>query len=249
MLARWRRRDRGLAERIDRVTEAPMLVLAILYICAFIVGYLPNVSSSVRDSATFAENLIIAVFAAELVLKVAVAERRLLYLRRHWLDVLIVVLPFLRPLRVLRVLRIVPVLARGAIGVRRIMGPYHGAYVLLIGLGAVIISATLIFVFERGGGGSIRGFDDALWWAATTVTTVGYGDTFPITSEGRAVAVFLMIVGIALFGVLTAATAAYFVEGAGKPNQDTTLNDLMIKLESLEAQFQELRDERKDPAK
>lgn len=239
-------RSKGLAERIDRITEAPMLLLAVLYIPAFIIGYLPNVSPTVRGNAAFAENVIIALFAAELVLKVAVAEKRLAYLRTHWLDVLIVVLPFLRPLRVLRIVLLFPFLARGAVGIRRIMGPYHGAYVLLIGLGAVVISAVLVLVFERSADGSIEDFGDALWWAATTVTTVGYGDTFPVTSEGRAVAVFLMVLGIALFGMLTASIAAYFVEGAGKSEQDVTLQDLMDKLDRLEAQIEELRSERNE---
>lgn len=146
----------------------------------------------------------VALFAAELVIKVAVAERRWAYLRAHWIDVLIVVVPFLRPLRALRVLRLLPFLARGALGLRRVMGPYRGAYVLVIGLGAVLVSAALVAIFEQDADGSIPGFGDALWWAATTVTTVGYGDKFPVTPEGRAVAVFLMIIGIALFGMLTA---------------------------------------------
>ncbi len=93
------RRRPDLAQRINRVTELPMLCLAILYIPVFIVGYLPGVSSTVRSSAALAEYIIVALFAAELVIKVAVAERRWAYLRAHWIDVVIVVVPFLRPLR------------------------------------------------------------------------------------------------------------------------------------------------------
>lgn len=230
-----------MAHRVDRLTEVPMLVLALLYIPAFIVGYLPNVSPSTRASAGFAENVIIALFAAELVVKVAVAERKFAYLRSHWLDILIVLVPFLRALRFLRVLRFLPFLVRGAIGVRRVLGPYHGAYVLTIGLASVLLSAVLMLLVERNAGGSIEDFGDALWWASTTVTTVGYGDTFPVTAEGRAIAVFLMVVGISIFGLLTAAIAAYFVEGASKTDEAVTLADLMAKLESLETAVEELR--------
>ena len=148
---------------------------------------------------------------------------------------LIVVVPFLRPLRALRVLRLLPFLARGAIGLRRVMGPYRGAYVLVIGLGAVLVSAALVAIFEQDADGSIQGFGDALWWAATTVTTVGYGDKFPVTSEGRAVAVFLMIIGIALFGMLTAGIAAYFVES--DTENGVSNRELLMKVESLEAQL------------
>ena len=173
----------NVARRIDRLTEMPMLVLALLYIPAFVIGYLPNASPSTRASAAFAENVIVAIFAAELVVKVAFAEGKLKYLRSHWLDVAIVLVPFLRPLRLFRVLRLLPFLARGGAGMRRVMGPYHGAYALLIGLASVLLSAVLMLVFERGGDGSIKDFGDAIWWASTTVTTVGYGDTFPVTPD------------------------------------------------------------------
>ena len=229
-------RHPNLAQRIDRVTELPMLCLAIQYIPVFIAGYIPKVSPSVRNGATLAEYIIVALFAAELVVKVAVAERRWAYLRAHWLDVVIVVVPFLRPLRVLRVLRVLPFLARGTIGLRRVMGPYRGTYVLVVATSAVLVSTALVAIFERGADGSIHGFGDALWWAATTVTTVGYGDKFPVTPERRAVAVFLMIVGIALFGMLTAEIAAYFVESGTE--SDVTNRDLLVKVGAWESQLE-----------
>ena len=58
---------------------------------------------------------------------------------------------------------------------------------------------------------NIKTFGDGLWWAATTVTTVGYGDRFPTTPLGRLIAVVLMLVGIALLGVITATIATWFV--------------------------------------
>ncbi len=239
-------RGEGLAERVDRLTELPMLLLALSYLPVFIIGYLPQLPASVREAAEFAEYAIIAAFAAELVVKVAVAERKLYYLRTHWLDVVIVLVPFLRPLRFLRVVRILPFLARSAVGLRTIMGPYRGAYVIVVGLLSVLVAAALVTIFERGAGGSIRGFGDALWWAATTITTVGYGDVAPITPEGRAVAVFLMVVGIALFGVLTAGVAAYFVKGSEEPEQGITTADLMAKLEALEVRIEEMSRERRE---
>jgi voltage-gated potassium channel len=61
-------------------------------------------------------------------------------------------------------------------------------------------------------GSNIKNFGDGLWWAMTTVTTVGYGDKFPVTTEGRFLAVALMIMGISLVGVITASVAAWFVK-------------------------------------
>jgi voltage-gated potassium channel len=74
------------------------------------------------------------------------------------------------------------------------------------------IAAVQITISERDVEGSnIKTFDDGLWWAVTTVTTVGYGDRFPTTSEGRILAVMLMLVGISLVGVITASVASWFV--------------------------------------
>ncbi len=90
--------------RVERVTELPMLVLAFAYVPVFVVGYLRDVPDDVSDAARVVSLFIIAAFAIELVVKVAVARGRLAYLRSHWLDVIIVFVPFLRPLRILRVL-------------------------------------------------------------------------------------------------------------------------------------------------
>ena len=76
----------------------------------------------------------------------------------------------------------------------------------------VLGSAAAAYALEDGAGGTIDSLGDALWWAITTVTTVGYGDMFPVTPAGRGIAAFLMLSGIALFGVLTANIAAFFVE-------------------------------------
>ena len=68
-------------------------------------------------------------------------------------------------------------------------------------------------------GANITTYGDALWWAMTTVTTVGYGDHFPVTFEGRLIAAVLMLVGIALVGVVTAALAAWLVESISDDRQ------------------------------
>lgn len=218
-----------------------MLALALGYVIAFIIGNLPGVSSDVRQDASTVQTLIVGAFAAELVVKVAVADSRFEYLRTHWLDVIIVLVPFLRPLRLLVVL---PFLARAMVGLNRVMSSFRGIYVLVVGLLTVFTGAGLVVIFERHADGPIRSFGDALWWAITTITTVGYGDTYPVTSQGQAVAVVIMIVGITLFGLLTAGIAAYFVEDTSseevrKQGDQTEL--ILKKLEILEKAIEELK--------
>jgi voltage-gated potassium channel Kch len=76
-------------------------------------------------------------------------------------------------------------------------------------------------LFEKNAPQSnIHSYHDALWWAVVTVTTVGYGDRFPVSEGGRAVAVVLMLVGIGLIGVLTATVASFFVQEHTDANKD-----------------------------
>jgi voltage-gated potassium channel len=181
------------------------------------------------------------VFAAELAVKVALADRRLEYLRSRWLDVVIVLLPFLRPLRVLFIL---PFLMRAIVGVERILGAYRAAYVLVVGILTVLTGAGLVQLFEDRAGGPIQSFGDALWWAVTTITTVGYGDTYPVTAGGKVVAALVMLIGIALFGLLAAGIAAYFVERAeeeGERKQAEKIDDILKRLDE-----QEVRDKKVD---
>lgn len=142
-------------------------------------------------------------------------------MRREWPDLLIIVLPFLRPLqivrsaralRLLRLGRLVSVLSKAGQQGQRLLVRHKLHYAVLVTMVVVLGAAALILAAEEGGGGSIDSFGDALWWAVTTVTTVGYGDMFPVTPAGRGIAAFLMVAGIALFGVLTANVAAFFVE-------------------------------------
>jgi voltage-gated potassium channel len=87
---------------------------------------------------------------------------------------------------------------------------------------------------ERGGDGSIQTFADALWWAAATITTVGYGDVYPRTAAGRGVAVVLMLIGISLFGLLTARVAAFFVE-TDDTAQNARYDEILRRLDRMEA--------------
>ena len=144
------------------------------------------------------------------------ADQRLEYAARHWYDVVLVVVPMLRPLRLLRLLAFARILGRSA---SRNLAGRITLYVIGSALAAVGLGALAILDAERdAAGATITTFGDALWWAATTVMTVGYGDRYPVTTEGRFVAVTLMVVGIAVVGSVTAAVAAWFI---GQVQRDT----------------------------
>ena len=149
-------------------------------------------------------------FALDLVYGIWTAENKRDYLKRHPLELASVLLPFLRPLRLMRVISF------GGLALQKVAVGRQFAITLKVAISAVFISyvaAIQITISERSVEGSnIKNFGDGIWWAITTVTTVGYGDRFPTTTEGRLLAVMLMIVGISLVGVITASVAAWFVK-------------------------------------
>ena len=150
-----------------------------------------------------------AAFAIDFVVRIVLADDRRRYAVHHWYDVALVALPFLRPLRLLRLLAFARVLNRSATSslVGRVSTYVVGSTVIAAGLGAVAV----LDVEQDAEGANITTLGDALWWSATTVTTVGYGDRFPVTGQGRLIAVTLMVVGIAMVGAVTASVAAWMV--------------------------------------
>lgn len=199
--------------RFERAVEWPMLVLSVIFVVLLFLPDLTNVDAGV---ARFATSLLWALFGAEVVILFWLAPSKRRMFREHWLDVLIVAAPFLRPLRIGRIARLARaggVVARSLQGVTRVAQrkglQTYGAFTVALVAG----SAVLVYALERDAeDSSITSLGDSLWWAVVTVTTVGYGDHAPVTSDGRAVATLLMLVGIGLVGVVTANVAAYFVE-------------------------------------
>ena len=220
--------------RFERSIEWPMLVLSIGFVALLL---LPELLEVDRQAIDLAMGIIWAAFAAEVLVLAVLAPSKRRMLREHWIDVLIVAAPFLRPLRVGRLLQVLR--AGGPIG--RAMQSVHsvierrGLQVYgAITIGLISGSAVLVYGLEKDADGSnITGLADAIWWAMVTTTTVGYGDHFPITPEGQAIAVVLMFVGIGLVGVVTANVAAYFVE----TERASELDELRQQLDRIEARL------------
>ncbi len=183
-------------------------------------------------------------FALDYVVRLALAQRKLRFVRRNVLDLVVVVLPIFRQLRLLRVVTVLTALNRAASGsVRRNVGIYTGGSALLLGYCA----ALAVLETERGvQGASITTFPNALWWTITTMTTVGYGDYAPVTARGKIIAAGLMLGGIALLGVVTASIASWFVEhiqGAEESRKESQLQERAIleELHTVRAELAELR--------
>jgi voltage-gated potassium channel len=149
-------------------------------------------------------------FVVDYVVRLALASERRRFVTHHVFDLAVIALPLLRPLRALRLLAALRILSRST------AGGFRGRVVAYVGGGALLImfvAALAVLDAERDSkGANITDFGSALWWAMTTMTTVGYGDRFPITGEGRLIGGALMLGGIALLGVVTATIASWVIE-------------------------------------
>lgn len=179
------------------------------------------------------------VFAGALLFETIEAPARVAYLRRHPVDVAVVILSFpwlpgvlalSRLVRVARVLRVILVAARAQPALRATLGRRELLYVFAVSLTLVVAAAGALFILEpRTVGGS---FGAALWWSAVTVTTVGYGDITPVTTAGRVAAALVMLAGLGLISTLSASIAAYFVDKGSQP-EIQEINDRLARIEAL----------------
>ncbi len=196
---------------MKKIWNETLTLLALAFLVAFsIPAFLPDISSSTQAQIETIQWVCWFAFALDLVAGLISADNKKQYLYRHPLEIASVFLPFLRPLRLMRVISF------GSLAIQKIAIGRQFAITVKVAITAVFvayISAVQITISERNVDGSnIKNFEDGLWWAVTTVTTVGYGDRFPTTTEGRLLAVLLMLVGISLVGVITASVASWFVK-------------------------------------
>ena len=202
--------DESRVERWERSAQVPLMAVSLLFVAAYAWPILdPALDPSLVGLCALVVWLTWAVLVVELGVRFATAESKWAFVRRHPLDIAAVVLPVLRPLRLLRLLTLLNFLNRYAgSSFRGRVGIYLGASVALI----VFMGSLAILDAERGGRGPIQTFGDALWWALATITTVGYGDMYPVSTEGRFVAAGLMFCGIGVLGVVTATFASWLVQ-------------------------------------
>jgi voltage-gated potassium channel len=194
----------------ERRSEVPLILLALAFLVAYAWPVLdPRLDPSTRNVLDALSWTVWGAFAVDLAVRLALSDNRRDYALKHWYDVALVALPLLRPLRLLRLLALVRILDRSAANnlAGRVLVYVAGAASVAVGLGALAVLDA-----ERSTpGANITTIGDALWWASATVTTVGYGDRFPVTGEGRVVGVVLMVVGIGVVGSVIASVTSWIL--------------------------------------
>jgi voltage-gated potassium channel len=223
----------------------PLIVAALLAIPTIIVQE-SDLGETWEVLAQVLDWCIWAVFAANLVIMLAVVPNRRRWLVHNPLDLLIVVLtpPFLPvTLKLARVLPVVRLLWLVIIAhrLRNVFSLQGLRYAALILFTIVVVGGVVFVAVEPGQHLSTW---DGLWWAIQTVTTVTYGDIYPTTVLGRIVATVVMTAGIGFVALLTGALAQRFLYGASEgaaSEEGTNEAEITKKLEDLSGQIAHLQ--------
>jgi voltage-gated potassium channel len=222
-----------------------MLALCVWALGLLAVSTFSRWSDSTRQVLTYADNLVCGLFLIDFGVSLYRAPRKGHYLMTWgWID-LLSSLPFLdvlrwgRAARMLRLLRLFRGLKSAWTLTSFVVGRRAESTLLastVVALLVIVTASISVLQFEVPAGGNIASGQDAMWWAVTTMTTVGYGDRYPITSEGRIVGVFLMVTGVGLFGVLSGAVASWFLSPAAKESDVdlAEIRQLLIELRDRE---------------
>ncbi len=213
-----------------KMFDLVILALSIYVLAALLVDTFFKLSPELSKLLNFIDNIVCAIFLFDFFYRLIKADSKLQFLKWGWIDFIssIPMVGFLRWGRAFRIMRLFRLLR--AFRSTKYLISYvfrnrqQGAFtsVAIIAVLMVIFSSIAMLQVETDPNSNIKTAEDSIWWAFVTVTTVGYGDKYPVTTEGRVIAAFLMITGVGLFGTFTGFVASWFVED--KKNEPKTEN-------------------------
>ena len=234
------------------VYEFFMLVLCILSLVMLtidLVHTLDPETSKILDVFDFG---ICIMFLFDFLRNLLIAKDKGAYLKWGWIDLLssipnIDALRYGRVARVFRILRLLRVFKSGRIILKFLSkNRAEASFLTLSVLSLLVLMLSSIFIlhFERGSDSNIKSASDAVWWSFVTVTTVGYGDFYPVTLYGRILASGLMIMGIGMFGTFTGFVGSWFFTPEAESEEEQSskilkqIKLLQSEIESLKTQIQ-----------
>lgn len=216
------------------------LILSVYVLIALLVQStikLPRDTIEILDGIDF---FVCIIFLTDFFVRLYSAPSKSKFLRWGWID-FVSSIPMLSIFRVGRVVRIVRVfrilrafrstenLVRYFLHHRKVTSL---AAVAAISFIVMVFSAIAVLNFEDSPDANIKDAGDAFWWAFVTMTTVGYGDKYPLTTEGRIIACALMIAGAGLFATLTGFIASMFLQPEAK-TAETEIQQLTREVQTL----------------
>lgn len=215
-----------------------ILILSIYVLGALLVDTTIQLPTEISRILNIIDYAICLLFFIDFSINFYKAGNKLAFLKWGWVDLIssIPSVDFLRFGRLLRLIKLLRILKafRSMVSFTNhfFKNKAHGTFIsaaIVAGL-LIIFSSIAILQVENHPDSNIKTAEDALWWAYTTITTVGYGDLFPVTLEGRLVAVVLMTAGVGLFGTFSAFLASWFVND----NKENTSQSTHIQTSSIQ---------------
>ncbi|MDB6054187.1 MAG: Ion transport 2 domain protein [Verrucomicrobiales bacterium] len=227
--------------------ELILVTLSVYVICAAFVSTVWKLAPELARLLNWFDNSICMVFLADFFWRFRAAKNKLAFLRWGWIDLLSSIpnldmfrwgrlISMIRIIRILRSIRSIKVITK--VLFRHRINSSIGSVIAMSAL-FIMFSAITILNVETDPQANIRTAGDALWWAVSTITTVGYGDKFPVTTSGRVVAAILMVCGVTLFAIFTATFASIFA--GPKPMENTSVEELANEIRLLRREIAELK--------
>jgi len=197
-----------------------VLVLSFYVLGILIVDALIDLPQEVHKLIVYTDYIACSVFFLDFLIRFFRAESKLAYMKWGWIDLLASipangVFRLGGIARVVQIIRVIKAYRSISHIVENIFKNHMKGtftFAVIVAFMLILFSSVLILEVETAPNSNIKTAEDALWWAYVTITTVGYGDLYPVTTEGRIVALVLMTAGVGLFGVFTGYLASWFVE-------------------------------------
>lgn len=226
----------------SKLSPSFLQVLGVIFLAGYAWPIInPNLSPALHSLCNWTLFVIWIFFAFDYFARLSIADNKRLFVRKNLLDLAAVALPFLPLLRAIRALAAVTVLSRRNRGSR---SQQVTTSVVTLAFATWFVAGLAVTEAERHVDGSnIQGVGDGWWWAITTMATVGYGDTYPVSTQGRIVGMALMIMGVALLGTITASIASNFNATDSKDSSAGTssvseVDDLKKRVAELEGKLE-----------
>lgn len=204
-----------------------IIILSFYVLGSLVVDTFFTLPPEIAKVLNYVDNFICGVFLLDFIIRFRQAENKLQFMKWGWIDLIasIPTLDFMRAGRLLRLIRLIRII-RAFRSTKHIVqhifkNKVQGTLtsVAIIAVLMLLFSSIAILQFETDPNSNIKTAGDAIWWAYVTMTTVGYGDKYPVTTEGRIVAAVLMTVGVGLFGTFTAYVSSWFVKDNAKTEE------------------------------
>lgn len=241
------------AQRSGRIVyiEVLTLVLSVYSLAALTAELVADIEPGMKRLMSAIDYGVCAVFLTDFVVHLARAPRKAEFMKWGWIDLLssLPAVEWLRWGRAFRVFRILRALrsfntVAESLSLNRVQGTF-GVVTIVSGVAALLSTLAVLHFEQHAPGGNIRTAEDALWWAFVSLTTIGYGDLYPVTAGGRLVAVLLVICGLSVFGTFTAYIASFFV-GTGQQKEEVEIRELAAEVRQLREKVEELIREEQD---